>query len=95
YDIACKYNVHLHQCLLQRFPHISDLAVSMKFAIGGMYIEAHELWCKKLFKQDFWLNTSKCDGEGSECVWAELNQWGPSTSEMTPAHRHDVMMTTL
>lgn len=56
-----------------------------------MHIKAHEETCQKQFTCDYLLGTGKCDAEGSERIWSELNQWASSVSEMNPGHRHDIL----
>ncbi|KIJ30410.1 hypothetical protein M422DRAFT_268065 [Sphaerobolus stellatus SS14] len=51
----------------------------------------HQDSCQKRFRRDFGQSTGKCDGEGTERLWAEMNQWAPSLSEMSFGRHHDIV----
>ncbi|KIJ23735.1 hypothetical protein M422DRAFT_161437, partial [Sphaerobolus stellatus SS14] len=91
YDISCKYRINLEKRMTKHFPEVVDVINEMSFYIPDMHIKAHQDSCQKRFRRDFGQFTGKCDGEGTERLWAEMNQWAPSLSEMSFGRHHDIV----
>jgi len=91
YNIACKYRMNILTRFENQFPDVAPLLDHMTFYLPEMHIKAHQEKCQRQFKREFFPYTGKCDGEGSERMWSELNQWASSISEMNLEHHHDIL----
>ena len=94
YDIACQYS----KKIVKRFSNtfgtsagVTSLVKEALFAVPKMHVQGHKEDCQYCYSLNYMEHVGRTAGELIETAWAEANNIGPSTREMSPGHRHDVL----
>ncbi|TFY50348.1 hypothetical protein EVJ58_g11087, partial [Rhodofomes roseus] len=91
YDVVCIYSVNLRKRFGERFPHLVPLLDRMQMLLPKLHMLAHEERCQILYALCYSWGAGLSHGESVEHPWAEHNQVGLSTREMSAGHRHDAL----
>jgi hypothetical protein len=91
YDAMCQYHVKLPERFRQRFPQMIPLIDEMRYMIPVLHLQDHQEQCEYKFGPYYMLGGAHYYGEHAESIWAEYNQVGGRTRQMTPGHRHDTL----
>ena len=94
YDIACQYLKNLSRRLSKNFPQqhqLLELLNRTTFAVPKLHVAGHKYDCQYRYSLNYIDGAGRMAGELIETAWAEANNIGPSTREMNPGHRHDVL----
>lgn len=59
--------------------------------VPKFHLQGHTEVCHSPFSFNFFKGGARTDGEGVKRNWDELNRQGPSTSEMLPGSRWDML----
>ncbi|KAI0655655.1 hypothetical protein C8Q70DRAFT_1047143 [Cubamyces menziesii] len=90
YDIACQYSINLRR----RFGLYGYDTLAMRTVQWGVpkfHIAAHQEICRSAYSLHYLPECGSLDGEGVERGWALANLAAPSTKEMGPGSRHDML----
>ena len=92
YDIACQYSKNVHCHFLGVFsPELAELVTQAIFAVPKLHCQGHKDDCQYRYSLNYIEHAGRMAGELIETAWAEANNIGPSTREMTPGHWHDML----
>ena len=94
YDIACQYSKKIVKRFSDTFGTSAGMTSLVKealFAVPKMHVQGHKEDCQYCYSLNYMEHVSRTAGELIETAWAEANNIGPSTREMSPGHRHDVL----
>ena len=91
YDVMCKYSVHLLERFEQHFPRLVPLVEHIKLLLPKLHMLAHHEYCQTVYVLCYSWGAGLTSGESVEQPWAELNQAGLSTREMSLGSRHDTL----
>ncbi|KAI0056526.1 hypothetical protein BV25DRAFT_1977834 [Artomyces pyxidatus] len=99
YDINCQYRINFKPRIEWMLDHGIVGMNSIKWAlfpytvaaVGKFHLPAHMAACRFKFSFNFLRGMGMTDGEAPERNWAQLNNIGRSTREMTSGHRQDTI----
>lgn len=91
YDVACIYGVNLRKRFEGRYPHLVPLLDRMQLLLPKLHALAHKEICQIVLALCYAWGAGLSHGESVEHPWAEHNQVGLSTREMSSGHRHDAL----
>ena len=91
YDVACIYGKKLHERFAARFPHLLPVIDRLHLLLPKLHALAHKEICQILYALCYSWGAGLSHGESVEHPWAEHNQVGLSTREMSAGHRHDAL----
>lgn len=91
YDVACIYGKKLRERFEARFPHLLPIVDRLHLLLPKLHALAHKEICQILFALCYTWGAGLSHGESVEHPWAEHNQVGLSTREMSAGHRHDAL----
>jgi hypothetical protein len=63
----------------------------MRFSIPVVHLRDHQEDCEYMYGSYYLTGGSRFYGEQAESIWAEFNQLGSRTRQMSSGHRHDVI----
>ncbi|KAJ3007703.1 hypothetical protein NUW54_g3442 [Trametes sanguinea] len=90
YDIACQYSVNLWRRFdTYGFDTLVDRTI--QWGIPMHHIAAHQDKCRANYSLHYLPHCGRLDGEGVERGWALANLAAPSTKEMGPGSRRDLL----
>jgi hypothetical protein len=93
YDIACQWSINLYQRMFE-LDHdffLFDNKRYVRFLVPKFHLPAHIALCRTKFSFNFAKNVGRTDGESPERGWVKLNVLAPSTREMGPGSRRDIL----
>jgi hypothetical protein len=91
YDAMCQYQIKLKERFQQRFPDLTPHLDRMRYMIPVLHLRDHQEECEYKYGPYYMLGGAHYYGEQAESIWAEYNQVGGRTRQMTPGHRHDTL----
>ena len=93
YDIACQWSVNLVKRMSSLDPscQVLDPSVSFRFLVPKFHLPAHIESCRTSFSFNYTPGVGRTDGEAPERGWGMANALAPSTREMGPGSRRDVL----
>lgn len=91
YDCNCQYAANIMERFRERFPELVKRIKKMRFCIPVVHIRDHKETCEYLYGSFYTEGGCHFHGEQAESIWAEFNQLGGRTRQMSPGHRHDVL----
>ena len=95
YDIACQWSRNFTTKCLVGYPALFQSAiltlVCLSFVVLKFHLPAHKPKCYSLYSLNFRQGSARTDGECPERGWSHIGPLAPSTSEMGPGARHDVL----
>lgn len=91
YDCNCQDSARIKERFQERFPDLVDRIRETEYSIPVVHIRDHKESCEYLFGTFYMEGGAHFHGEQAESVWAEFNQLGARTRQMTLGHRHDVL----
>lgn len=91
YDCNCQFSANLLDRFRKHFPDLVKRIKKMQFCIPVVHIRDHKESCEYLYGSFYTEGGCHFHGEQAESIWAEFNQLGGRTRQMTPGHRHDVL----
>lgn len=91
YDCNCQYAAKILQRFMERFPELVKRIKKMDFCIPAVHIRDHKESCEYRYGSFYTEGGCHFHGEQAESIWAEFNQLGARTRQMSPGHRHDVL----
>ncbi|KAH9929426.1 uncharacterized protein B0H18DRAFT_829157, partial [Fomitopsis serialis] len=91
YDVACIYKINLRKRFGDRFPHLVPLLDRIQLLLPKLHMLAHKEFCQIVYALCYSWGAGLSHGESVEHPWAEHNQVGLSTREMSVGHRHDTL----
>lgn len=94
YDIACQYMKNFPK-RNEDFPPCMQLprqhALAIRWAIPKMHYEGHQGANHEPLCLNYVRYVGRSYGEGIESNWGALNPMAPSTKEMAPSYRREVL----
>ena len=93
YDVACQWFCRFWQRVPFLPPHLANAlsGFSIHALVPKFHLQSHNEGCHSAFSFNFFKGAARTDGEGVEQNWDELNEQGPSTSEMLPGAQWDTL----
>lgn len=92
YDVACQWCIHLVERVGDLPKNLRPPAgVKLEYGVPKCHAKGHILLCQSCYSMQIQLGVGQTDAEGIERCWAGINHSAPSTKEMTPGHRHDML----
>ena len=91
YDIACQYVKHIETPFAKHSPRLVEAVRNALYAIGKLHVQGHKDDCQYRYSLSYFYGAGRLGGETIETDWAELNRLAPSTREMGPGMRKDVI----
>ncbi|KIY60993.1 hypothetical protein CYLTODRAFT_495439, partial [Cylindrobasidium torrendii FP15055 ss-10] len=92
YDVACQWCIHLMDRIQDLPPDMRPPeGVKLSFGVPKCHAKGHLLLCQCCFSMHVQVGVGEIDCEGIERCWAGINHSAPSTKEMLPGHRHDIL----
>jgi hypothetical protein len=91
YDSNCQLTPNLYTRFHQHFPHLLPRLDQMRFSIPMVHLRDHKEFCEYLYGTYYMWGGGHFYGEQAEAIWAEFNQVGARTRQMSPGHRHDTL----
>ena len=88
YNGACIYGQNLRRWFEERFPHLVPLLDRLHLLLPKLHALAHREVCQIVYALCYTWGAGLTHGETVEHPWAEHNQAGLSTREMSVGHRH-------
>ncbi len=90
YDIACSYSVRAN---IRWSKYCYDTFANRKitWSIPMFHLNAHRERCRSVFSPYLLVYSGRLNGEGPERRWAMGNGYAPSTKEMGPGSRRDLL----
>lgn len=93
YDVACIYGVNLRKQFEACYPHLVPLLDCMQLLLPKLQALAHKEICQIVLALCYTWGAGSLHGESVEHPWAEHNQVGLSTREMSSGRQHDPLNT--
>ncbi|OCH90158.1 hypothetical protein OBBRIDRAFT_812834 [Obba rivulosa] len=90
YDIACQW-AHNFWNRIHTYGPTVDYDKNTTFLIPKFHLPAHQTSCQNDYSFNLTKGVGRTDGEAPECSWALTNVFGPSTKEIGPGARHDLL----
>ena len=95
YDIACQWSKNFTAKRLGGYPALFQSAiltlVYLSFVVPKFHLPAHKPKCHSPYSLNFRQGSARTDGKCPERGWSHMGPLAPSTSEMGPGARHDVL----
>ncbi len=90
YDVGCIYCV---RCPIRWTKYGYDTITNrgITWSVPMFHLNAHRERCRSVFSPYLLLYSARLNGEGVERRWAMTNGYAPSTKEMGPGSRRDVL----
>ncbi len=90
YDVGCIYCVR-HPIRWTKYGYDTITNRGITWSVPMFHLNAHRERCRSVFSPYLLLYSARLNGEGVERRWAMTNGYAPSTKEMGPGSRRDVL----
>ncbi|EMD34956.1 hypothetical protein CERSUDRAFT_75291 [Gelatoporia subvermispora B] len=90
YNITCQWSRNFWK-RIRSYQGLFDYNKVTMFLVPKFHLPAHQDFCKDNYSFHFTRGVAHTDGEGIERGWSLTNIFGPSTKEMGPGARRDLL----
>ncbi|EMD36395.1 hypothetical protein CERSUDRAFT_18702, partial [Gelatoporia subvermispora B] len=90
YDIACQWGRNFWK-RVRTYGSTTNYDKETTFLVPKFHLPAHQASCQEDYSFNYTLSAGRTDGEAPERAWAITNVFGPSTKEMGPGSRIDLL----
>ena len=92
YDVVCSYIKRILERFKDYHPHLLPLVERVKMLLPKMHIHGHKELCQAVYAIPYAEGFGHTSGDGIETPWADTNDAGRTTREMTSGGRIDTLV---
>lgn len=91
YDCNCSYAIKFWRRIQANYPELMDRVHRTRFVIPVVHLRDHRDNCEYIYGSYYLEGGGHFYGEQAESPWAEFNQLGGRTRQMSSGYRQDVL----